>query len=517
MEKKYTKSTLELASSMILSEQPISGKDLLSQEKAKKAKGGKTIAQSMQSMTNDDLLPSPEEITRFFSAHKHEILGAAAIAAFLIPPPVGPLISAGISGADAALYWNEGDKYTGGFMAMLSVLPFLGIATKIPGLAQLGAAGTKALASKLAQIQKGLKPVLTKVEQEIVKAIGTNKAIIAKQTVAYLKKKAAKIAASKAGKVAKTGTKTIGTTVAAKTIWDPIYTKYGFDVAEMEARTLPLFRKIKQLALQESKNPTLDSIIIEESYKLNEAWVDSKPTTTKPTVPTKQSVTGKQRTEFYKWITSPDQIYWATKFDIKSNTPITSPKIDKAFKDPKITQEWGAHYVSQGKTTTGGEIKTPEADSNVWTKGSDFVTQHPLITSAVLLGAYALYKGRKARLAAPVATTAVTNPKLVAQMVSWLKVTARTKGGLAKALRKNMTRLNISNEEVDEIGKVLGDDEGRIATSLAIQWRTIAIEDFIKNGGKPPGVLAADLIGMMTEKERQLWAPYVTRYAKKFK
>lgn len=92
----------------------------------------------------------------------HTLMTIAQIGSAFIPY-VGPLISAGIGLADAKMYYDEGEKKTAGIVAALSAIPFIGpLASKIPGVKQLGSKGISALASKLS---KGSK--LTKSEAEI--------------------------------------------------------------------------------------------------------------------------------------------------------------------------------------------------------------------------------------------------------------------------------------------------------------------------------------------------------------
>jgi hypothetical protein len=514
MKKKYTKSALERASSMILNEQ------IAPSINANLYKQAKLTPKATRSQTQKDILKvgkSGETMDQFWKDHSHDVMMAASIAALLIPiPGVNVAVSTAIAGADAAMYWNEGDKYTGGFIAVLSAIPLIGqLATKIPGVKQLGARGIKILAGKLAQAQKGAKPAFTAAEQAIVKALGTNKALVAKQTAAYLKKKAASKAVKTAGKVTTAGAKAAGSAIAAQKIWDPIYTKYGFDVGQIETASEPLFRKIKQLALRESKNPMLDGMIIEESYKLTEAWVVApKPTQQNGAGETTRA--SKEMTDFFKWIKEPDQIYFASKYQITPSTKINDPKIKAAYSDSQVAEKYKTHLVVDKDKALGDTSKQKNLSDVEST--TMWIQQNFKTVAAVLLtigiGIWAYRRGRKSNINSATANAALTKPGNVAKALSYLKLMSKTKGGIAKSLQKEMDRLDISNEEVAEIQKAL--NQPGVTTSLAIQWRQIAINDFIKNGGKG-GVLPADIIGFMTEKERKKWAPYVVRYAKMFK
>jgi hypothetical protein len=104
----------------------------------------------------------------------HTIMTVLAIGTAFIPI-VGPFISAGIGIADAAMYYNEGDKKTAGVVGALSILPFIGpVVSKIPGIKQLGKKGMSLLASK---ISKG-GTNLSSTEKEILKVIEKEKNLI---------------------------------------------------------------------------------------------------------------------------------------------------------------------------------------------------------------------------------------------------------------------------------------------------------------------------------------------------
>lgn len=103
----------------------------------------------------------------------HTFLTIAQIGTAFIPV-VGPLISAGIGLADAALYYKEGDNQSASITAVFSILPFVGkVISKIPGVKQLGTNGMAALSSK---ISKGLK--LTPIETQVANEIANNSKLI---------------------------------------------------------------------------------------------------------------------------------------------------------------------------------------------------------------------------------------------------------------------------------------------------------------------------------------------------
>jgi hypothetical protein len=97
----------------------------------------------------------------------HTILQVAEIGTAFIPF-IGPMISAGIGLADAALYYKEGDKKSAALTAAFSMIPGIGtLVAKIPGVKKLGEKGMAALASKISKGGKNLTPQ----EIEITKKI----------------------------------------------------------------------------------------------------------------------------------------------------------------------------------------------------------------------------------------------------------------------------------------------------------------------------------------------------------
>ena len=102
----------------------------------------------------------------------HTLMTILAIGTAFIPV-AGPFISAGIGLADAALYYEEGDKSSAGLTAAFSMIPFIG---KIPGVKELGTKGMAALGNKVA---KGVK-VFTQSEAKVLEGIKQNESLIRK-------------------------------------------------------------------------------------------------------------------------------------------------------------------------------------------------------------------------------------------------------------------------------------------------------------------------------------------------
>jgi hypothetical protein len=157
-----------------------------------------------------------------------------------------PYLSAAVAAADAGMYWNEGDKYTAGFIAVLTAIPVIGaLAAKIPGVKQLGTKGIRALAKKLTRVKAGEKVAFTKTEAAIVKAMGKHPNLINKEIRAYTKrlarnKKIVKATSNVAGAGANYA--------VGKLTWDSIYANTGLQIADIEGQTKPELDALKAYA-----------------------------------------------------------------------------------------------------------------------------------------------------------------------------------------------------------------------------------------------------------------------------
>ncbi len=85
-------------------------------------------------------------------------------------PYAGPFISAGFGGADAMLYWKEGDKTSAVVVALFSFLPGLSL---IPGAKELGKKGMAKLFSKFIKGEK-----FTPLEDKVAKELGKESQLI---------------------------------------------------------------------------------------------------------------------------------------------------------------------------------------------------------------------------------------------------------------------------------------------------------------------------------------------------
>ena len=250
MEKKYSISALEHASAMILNEQY-----------SMYGYGGGSNPASTH-MTSKDIkkVVAKDSVSKLWNTYKHDIMFAASMAALLIPiPGVNVVLSGIISGADAAMYWAEGDRYSAMTMAAFALLPGLGkLVLKIPGIKQIGAKGMRMLFRKVIQAKQGAKVLFSNAEKLILKLLPQNKKLIQSEM-------AKKLANSKiAQKIARGATRvplaaaSLGTTFAAadlvqSKVIDPLYTASGMDISDIESQSDDLFQKIKQRAISKGK------------------------------------------------------------------------------------------------------------------------------------------------------------------------------------------------------------------------------------------------------------------------
>jgi len=143
----------------------------------------------------------------FYRQNAHTINTVLQIGSAFIPI-VGPFISAGIGLADAAVYYNQGDKKQAGLVAILSLLPGVGgvLSKKIPQIAQLGEKGMAALAAKL-----GTNGTLNATEIAVVDGLSKNVALVQQESSNLVQKLAQKAVQANANanpiikKVAKAG------------------------------------------------------------------------------------------------------------------------------------------------------------------------------------------------------------------------------------------------------------------------------------------------------------------------
>jgi len=122
----------------------------------------------------------------WYKQNAHSVNNALQIGSLFIPV-IGPLLTAGIGLADAAVYAKEGKTTEAGIVAVFSLLPGItAIASKIPGVKQLGQKGMAALATKILT-----KAPLTSVEQGVLTGVEANALLIRQEAGNTVKNMAA--------------------------------------------------------------------------------------------------------------------------------------------------------------------------------------------------------------------------------------------------------------------------------------------------------------------------------------
>ncbi len=164
----------------------------------------------------------PQEIIDFIYEYRHGIIDALAIATMFIPL-VGPVISLGLEAGNAALYLNEGDKYSAGLAAAFALIPFGGVLRRIPGVKKFGREFLVTAIKKARILEQGgkLAKPLTKLEAEAVEAFSKNSDEIMRAAQSGAKKEGIEL-----------GVKTISKTIS-KTLKDKISKLVKDDFSEV--------------------------------------------------------------------------------------------------------------------------------------------------------------------------------------------------------------------------------------------------------------------------------------------
>ncbi len=193
--------------------------------------------------------------------YRHQYLTLMGFATMFIPM-VGPFVSSAIMAGDAALYWSEGDRYTGGLMAIFATLPLIGpigkVITKIPGIGPVTVKMMAKIGQKIAAAKENvnlLAKTLNPKEWKIVKKLIENKNLVKSELTKYFQRLARKVPANIKGvgkkgaavirqigngtvsitkalaRLAKFGVKTFGPFYAIDNAWDKLYFDLGLDKA----------------------------------------------------------------------------------------------------------------------------------------------------------------------------------------------------------------------------------------------------------------------------------------------
>ena len=121
----------------------------------------------------DRVYSEPESATKYnkdIYEYRHGLIDVASVGAMFIPI-VGPLISLGLELSNSAMYYAEGENYSGGLALVFALIPFGELVRKIPAVEKIGAIGLRKLLQKTAI--KNAK--YTNDEIKVLKGISDNK------------------------------------------------------------------------------------------------------------------------------------------------------------------------------------------------------------------------------------------------------------------------------------------------------------------------------------------------------
>jgi hypothetical protein len=160
-------------------------------------------------------LSGQEQLEMFWKENGHTILSTVQFA-LLFVPVVGWFAAAGIGLANAGMYYKEGDTKQAGVEAIFALLPGVGkigstIGKTIPSIGKLGAKGMAKLGGKLATSKK---PILNRIEMQVIKDMSKYKDLIKADLTEYFKARAK----NEAALIAKNATKSKAAQLASKAL-----------------------------------------------------------------------------------------------------------------------------------------------------------------------------------------------------------------------------------------------------------------------------------------------------------
>lgn len=441
----------------------------------------------------------PENLKDIGKVNVHDMLQLAELAAFFIPA-IGPLVSLGIAGIDATIYWNEGDRYSAGFSVILSAIPLIGqLAKKIPGVKQLSKPAIKQLAKKLSIAKRGGKVTFTKTEQSIVKDLAKNKKLVQSETSKYIKKLTdAKKAAKSLGKSLGKG---VGTTIAAKSAWDPLYTKLGLDVLDLQSAAKPFLEKIKQSVVSKNINltpglqkvlPHFEQIIREEYQNIILEKTNSRP------------FANQQQGDAFRafMINNYPNASGSLNLDVKG--PWNSPDLIKAYNSMNIDGKTYGQLWNESNKLQQQRKSVPG-----WATG---LVGYAFWGVVLYLG-YRTGKGVFGWLnRSKIKPNKFSESLLQHSPEETLQQLSKLSDEDFKILMKRQAGIDLTTKEVKAIKKNAKLDIN-INGIVLRQYRQNVFRDFIKYKGQ--GTFTADdVISAMTDEEIRLYSKYVREYAK---
>lgn len=448
----------------------------------------------------------------FWKKYKHEITQAAAIGALFIPVPgLNVAISTSLGLADAKMYWDEGDRYSAGFMALLSILTSgAGAAGAKYGLnAIIKAMGKKNVAKFIAKmkiIYSGGKQVLTAIEQELIKLLSQRQKTFLELAKEYIEKFTKSKTAQQGGKITSGIAKQYAAIVAAEKAWDPIYVKAGLQLADIQDASKPLLQQIKNKVIKNngaalsvessSSNTKLKQIIFEEYGKL----------LLEATSPFK---TLEDSNRFRNWIHI-NKHQQAKQMDVDLTGPLDSPQLIQAYNTFKNEyNSWlkisGYKPIEEIPQEGDGEIGLSDAMEVII-----FLQILAYIGSGVL-GFFGVKWAAKKMIAKWAKQKILGNPAKIQQVIKTAKDASPEE--LAAMVKKIEPNAVLTSADEEAIRKAVN-NQG-LTTVMITMNRNQAIKDFIKHGGRTTGTFKGrEIIALLTDAERAEFGEYILRYEK---
>jgi len=541
MEPKYNKMAIKIASEIILSEQiAIAPKIQARKDAEMRIVQAKRIGEKPDQADTDLVSKKldPHDALTFFSL----------VADFV--PVIGPVLSAGLLGLDAKLYYDEGDYYMAGLVAAFAAMPAIGAFARLgitPLIKKLGPNGLKKFAEKIISTKSGSIAKFTEDERKLLKALGSDPKLIKQELQKYFTKKAASKTAQKvtAKQVGKDLTVGLAKGAAVSAAWNKLYTEMGLDVAEMTAQLAPIIAKMERAITSESgkilatsatpglqqgvfsRLPKLEQIIREEYQLMTEKEATASTTTSTDYSKVKTPFEGSSRDienfrNYIKWKSGTDsnvkKDYDRLKSKMTSGDITTADKemyslhkanADKWWKWNQADQEAKQDEASGGLPDLGTLIQT-----SIWVDVAKRILEFlssisGLITSgATMVAALAFWRKNK-QGTIPTASDAIKIGRLWKIMP---KLTRYQVKEMLKSLKLNPA--DFTDAQIYQIqaefrrrGRTMIASECRLALT---KLRRMSIQNFIKNPLLEKN--QAQIMSYLTAEEQKMWKPILDKY-----
>jgi hypothetical protein len=540
MEPKYNKMAIKIASEIILSEQiAIAPKIQARKDAEMRIVQAKRIGEKPDQADTDLVSKKldPHDALTFFSL----------VADFV--PVIGPVLSAGLLGLDAKLYYDEGDYYMAGLVAAFAAMPAIGAFAKLgitPLIKKLGPSGFKKFAEKIINTKSGSIVKFTDSERELLKALGSNPKLIKQELQKYFAKKAVSKTALKATakQVGKDLTVGLAKGAAVSAAWNKLYTEMGLDVAEMTAQLAPIIAKMERAITSESgkilatsatpglqqgvfsRLPKLEQIIREEYQLMTEKEATASTTTATDYSKVKTPFEGSSRDienfrNYIKWKSGTDsnvkKDYDRLKSKMTGGDITTADKEMYSLHKANADKWWKWNQADKEAKQDEASGWLPDLGTLIQTTiGIEVVkTLINLLAGAVtaatglysVIGLRNLLKNKQGNI--PSTSDAIKIGRLWKIMP---KLTRYQVKEMLKSLKLNPADFNDAQiyqiqAEFRRRGRSMIASECRLALT---KLRRMSIQNFIKNPLLEKN--QAQIMSYLTAEEQKMWKPILDKY-----